>query len=261
MLKEVMEAFDDEFKEIEALDPFNLRANCQPLQPINDTSERVLLAVQPRHEHPMRHSIYSELSLPKPIAKKKSSITHVLSMIFTRNERIKNRDNLRSPNTIFMKNAMSLNFDLKKSVHLSEQPSNETITVSDSLKSILELSKQESNSQQANVKTARTSHIETRVNQYCLLDMIGSGSFGKVVLAKDESDERFYACKIISKSRLRKGFRFSGEKSFKSDNDVLADIRLEIAILKKLSHHPRIVSLREVLDDSAHDNLYLSNNF
>ncbi|KAI8851477.1 kinase-like domain-containing protein [Chytridium lagenaria] len=79
-----------------------------------------------------------------------------------------------------------------------------------------------------------------KVNQYLILRDIGRGSFGRVT---------YFACKIISKSRLKRQFRFS--------NDHLSSVKKEIAILKKLSRHPNINALVEVLSDDNEDNLYM----
>jgi serine/threonine protein kinase len=93
----------------------------------------------------------------------------------------------------------------------------------------------------------------------------------------------YYAGKIISKSKLRKKFRWgagpmaklsggggsSGGKGGGSPGmgnggtsaaaaDHLQTIKREIAILKKLSKHPNINALVEVLDDEKEDNLYMS---
>ncbi|KAI9096416.1 kinase-like domain-containing protein [Phlyctochytrium arcticum] len=97
-----------------------------------------------------------------------------------------------------------------------------------------------------------------KVNQYHIIRDIGSGAYGRVVLCRNEQDQRYYACKIVSKSRLRKKFRWSnvgGNGS--SHDDHLASIKKEVAILKKLSKHPNINALVEVLDDGKEDNLYM----
>ncbi|KAI8827101.1 kinase-like domain-containing protein [Fimicolochytrium jonesii] len=107
-----------------------------------------------------------------------------------------------------------------------------------------------------------------KVNQYQIIKDIGSGAYGRVVLCRNEQDSRYYACKIISKSRLRKKFRWSqslpvrggsaGSGSGSSGiNDHLGSIKREVAILKKLSKHPNINALVEVLDDGKEDNLYM----
>lgn len=105
-----------------------------------------------------------------------------------------------------------------------------------------------------------------KVNQYHIIKDIGSGAYGRVVLCRNEQDQRYYACKIISKSRLRKKFRWSspgsrGGLSTSAESvqmDHLWSIKREVAILKKLSKHPNINALVEVLDDGKEDNLYMS---
>ncbi|KAJ3180087.1 hypothetical protein HDU87_002312 [Geranomyces variabilis] len=106
-----------------------------------------------------------------------------------------------------------------------------------------------------------------KVNQYHIIKDIGSGAYGRVVLCRNEQDQRYYACKIVSKARLRKKFRWSGggrsgqggrsSDSECTDTDHLSSIKREVAILKKLSKHPNINALVEVLDDGKEDNLYM----
>ena len=103
-----------------------------------------------------------------------------------------------------------------------------------------------------------TGEVETcqgKVNQYHLLRDIGSGAYGKVVLCRNEQTGRYYACKIISKNRLKKKFRWH------VNADHLESVKREIAILKKISKHRNINALVEVLDDGREDNLYMSKSF
>lgn len=93
-----------------------------------------------------------------------------------------------------------------------------------------------------------------KVNQYHMLQEIGSGAYGRVVLCRHEDTGRYFACKIISKSRLKKKFRWT-------NGDHLNLIKTEIAILKKLSKHRNINALIEVLEDAKEDNLYMSIDF
>ncbi|KAL2916047.1 hypothetical protein HK105_204471 [Polyrhizophydium stewartii] len=105
------------------------------------------------------------------------------------------------------------------------------------------------------------------VNQYHILKDIGTGSYGRVVLVRSDQTGLYYACKIISKSRLRRKFRFMpaqpGGPSLPAtqktciDDEIMATIKREVAVLKKLSMHPNIVNLVEVLDDAKEDNIYM----
>lgn len=171
-----------------------------------------------------------------------------------------------------------------------------------------------------------------KINQYVILRNIGSGAYGWVVLVQSELDNRYYACKIMSKSRLRKKFRWnnvdtikqqrpppsrdsncqngiellsgcssycgspsssrpqspisppssslvhvsaspnfaplsgtptfrqgnlSGSSSESTSKSSNWNMEREVAILKKISKHPNINALIEVLDDLQEDNLYL----
>ncbi|KAJ3127502.1 Calcium/calmodulin-dependent protein kinase kinase 1 [Nowakowskiella sp. JEL0407] len=112
-----------------------------------------------------------------------------------------------------------------------------------------------------------------RINQYIFLAEIGCGAFGKVFKCINEDDGNFYACKILSKTRLKNKFRQarippsrSGRmlsvdsnhtNSSAGDDYRLGLVKREIAILKKLSKHPNINALLEVVDDAGEDNLYM----
>lgn len=86
------------------------------------------------------------------------------------------------------------------------------------------------------------------VNNYILLDTLGTGSYGEVRLCKERTTDQLFAVKIISRDMLNK------KKSGKSEETFLEDVKREIAIMKKLKH-PNVLKLYEVLDDpkvSAH---------
>ena len=87
------------------------------------------------------------------------------------------------------------------------------------------------------------------VNNYILLESLGSGSYGQVRLCKRKETDVLYAIKIISKELLKK--RKAGQESTYFD-----DVRREIAIMKKLDH-PNVVKLYEVMDDPKVNKLYL----
>ncbi|XP_074046656.1 calcium/calmodulin-dependent protein kinase kinase 1 [Macrotis lagotis] len=105
-----------------------------------------------------------------------------------------------------------------------------------------------------------------QLNQYKLQSEIGKGSYGVVRLAYNESDDKYYAMKVLSKKKLLKQYGFPrrppprGSKAAVGGQTVplapLDRVYQEIAILKKLDH-VNIVKLIEVLDDPAEDNLYM----
>jgi hypothetical protein len=80
------------------------------------------------------------------------------------------------------------------------------------------------------------------VNNYILLDLLGTGSYGEVKLCKDRTTDKLYAMKIFSKEMLKK------RKGGNTSETYFEDIKREIAIMKKLSH-PNVLKLFEVLDD------------
>lgn len=88
------------------------------------------------------------------------------------------------------------------------------------------------------------------VNNYILLDTLGTGSYGEVRLCKDRTTDNLFAIKIISKEMLKK------KKSGNSSETYFEDIRREIAIMKKLLH-PNVLRLYEVLDDPNVNKMYL----
>jgi hypothetical protein len=109
--------------------------------------------------------------------------------------------------------------------------------------------------------------VEGTVNQYDILREIGAGAYGRVVLVRHRETGRYYACKIVSKSRLRKKFRWAAPPSLDASSkslsrkgaqlDPLDMIKKEIAILKKVSNHPNINQLVEVMDDAKEDSLFM----
>jgi hypothetical protein len=137
-------------------------------------------------------------------------------------------------------------FETKRIDHLEHQRSH--------TRPIVETHRIYAKKDQRNTIVSPTGHPEVsqgKVNQYHLFETIGTGSYGRVVLARDDVSDEMFACKIISKSRLFKKWRFQ------SYQETLNMIRKEVAILKKVSNHPNIIKLYEVLDDSGDDNLYM----
>lgn len=110
-----------------------------------------------------------------------------------------------------------------------------------------------------------SAHGYTQLNQYHLKEEIGKGSYGVVKLAYNETDEAYYAMKILSKRRLMKKAGFfkrppptrDGKVPVRPPTHPLERVYREIAILKKLDH-PNVVRLVEVLDDPEEDQLYMA---
>ena len=120
-----------------------------------------------------------------------------------------------------------------------------------------------------------------KINDYMIIDQIGKGQCGKVVLAVKDGEKDPVAIKIIPRRNLVRtgGCAVSsdpnqrrvpmnvlrslvddddgGEADRNNDNDVDMDALMqEVAIMKKL-RHKNIVSLFEVIDDPEEGNLYL----
>lgn len=101
----------------------------------------------------------------------------------------------------------------------------------------------------------------SQINQYHIIREIGSGAYGTVYLSKSALNGQYFALKMISKSRLIKKMRWKALMNGTPLEDISAEMRKEIAVLRKLSRHPNINYLVEVLDSSEEDNLYLSRDF
>jgi serine/threonine protein kinase len=112
------------------------------------------------------------------------------------------------------------------------------------------------------------------VNQYKVVGIIGSGSYGIVHKATTEENNT-YAMKMVAKSRLRRksfllrpgklgprgrqatvGASPTPNSRLMKLQSPLDNIHREIAILKKLDH-PNVVKLIEVLDDPREDELIM----
>uniref|UniRef100_A0A8I3P298 Calcium/calmodulin dependent protein kinase kinase 1 n=2 Tax=Canis lupus familiaris TaxID=9615 RepID=A0A8I3P298_CANLF len=120
--------------------------------------------------------------------------------------------------------------------------------------------------------TGPASHISPRawrrptIESHHVAISDAEGAYGVVRLAYNESEDRHYAMKVLSKKKLLKQYGFprrppprgSQATSGGSAKQLLPLERVyqEIAILKKLDH-VNVVKLIEVLDDPAEDNLYL----
>lgn len=81
------------------------------------------------------------------------------------------------------------------------------------------------------------------VNNYIILHCLGTGSYGEVRLCKEKHTNKLFAVKVISRTKAE----FSS---------ALDDLRMEVAIMKKLRHE-NCVNLYEVMDDPRVNKLYL----
>ena len=88
------------------------------------------------------------------------------------------------------------------------------------------------------------------VNNYIMLDVLGTGSYGEVRMCKERTTDELFAIKILSKEMLKK------KKGGNTNETYFEDIKREIAIMKKLEH-PNVLRLFEVLDDPNVNKLYL----
>ncbi|KAL4331802.1 hypothetical protein GQ457_07G043090 [Hibiscus cannabinus] len=87
------------------------------------------------------------------------------------------------------------------------------------------------------------------INEYVRECKIGSGSYGKVVLYRNNVDGKHYAIKAFHKSHLLK-LRVGPSET------AMTDVLREVQIMKILEH-PNIVNLIEVIDDPAMDQFYM----
>src|SRR5262245_18516676 len=94
-----------------------------------------------------------------------------------------------------------------------------------------------------------------RVNQYLLHGKLGEGAYGVVLECEDDKQQRF-ALKYVSKSLLKRQKEYTKVGRKMTITTAFDDVKREIALMKKL-HHPRIVSLYEVVDDPDNDKLFM----
>jgi hypothetical protein len=92
------------------------------------------------------------------------------------------------------------------------------------------------------------------VNQYTFISQLGEGASGEVKLAMNESDQKLYAVKIMSRKNQNNKVALS--RSGNHRLSIVNGIPQEVAMLKKLTH-PNMVNLYEVIDDPRIDRLYL----
>lgn len=90
------------------------------------------------------------------------------------------------------------------------------------------------------------------INNYIILESLGSGSYAEVKLVKEKKSDRLYAMKFINRDMMKP----QSKTLSKQPNAVFEDIKREIEIMKKLNH-PNVLGLFEVLDDPKQNKLYL----
>ncbi|KAG6604582.1 CAMKK/CAMKK-META protein kinase [Phytophthora cinnamomi] len=88
----------------------------------------------------------------------------------------------------------------------------------------------------------------TMINNYIILESLGTGGYAEVKLCKEKQSGKLYAMKFISRDVMKK------DKLGKQSK--LDDIKREIAIMKKLNH-PNVLRLYEVMDDPKMNKLFL----
>lgn len=86
-------------------------------------------------------------------------------------------------------------------------------------------------------------HQCRKISEFDRLDMVGEGTYGVVFQGKDRTSSQTYA---IKKMRVLD----------QSDGFPITSLR-EIKILKKLSNHPNIVNLCDVVVDEKKDSIFL----
>mmetsp|Transcript_9485 Transcript_9485/g.21709 ORF Transcript_9485/g.21709 Transcript_9485/m.21709 type:complete len:1183 (+) Transcript_9485:42-3590(+) len=93
------------------------------------------------------------------------------------------------------------------------------------------------------------------INNYKILRTLGNGSYGKVSLVQYMGNHELFAMKVVQKDKAAKAAsraKLVGAAS----SEVLADLKNEVEIMKRMSH-PNIVRLVEVIDDPSADKMYL----
>ena len=93
---------------------------------------------------------------------------------------------------------------------------------------------------------------DVQLNDYLLGDTLGIGGFSVVRkvsrLNKRTNTTEYFALKII-----RRSLKVSNNTKKNGGTDI---VKKEIALLKKLNH-PNVIKLFEVIDDPAHNSLFL----
>lgn len=86
-------------------------------------------------------------------------------------------------------------------------------------------------------------HQCREISEFDRLDMVGEGTYGVVFQGKDRTSMQTYAIKKMRVLSQSEGFPITSLR--------------EIKILKKLSKHPNIVNLCDVVVDEKKDSIFL----
>ena len=97
------------------------------------------------------------------------------------------------------------------------------------------------------VKSGDWLNSRRMINNFIILESLGTGSYAEVKLVKEKTSGRLYAMKCINREVMKTGL---------SKQNPLDDIKREIEIMKKLQH-PNVLRLFEVMDDPKANKLYL----
>ncbi|OQR97984.1 kinase [Thraustotheca clavata] len=88
------------------------------------------------------------------------------------------------------------------------------------------------------------------INNYIILESLGTGSYAEVKLCKEKTSGNLYAMKFIDRDIMHKQGKLNRQP------ESIMDIKREIAIMKKLNH-PNVLRLFEVMDDPHMNKLFL----
>ncbi|KAA8491305.1 Serine/threonine-protein kinase ssp1 [Porphyridium purpureum] len=96
-----------------------------------------------------------------------------------------------------------------------------------------------------------------RCDNFILLDTLGSGANSVVRLALSIEDRMFFAMKTIRKSSLRKQTRTNARDSGERKQLHGLEDNREIAVMRKLGHHPNLVQMKHAMEDHENDSIHI----
>lgn len=89
-----------------------------------------------------------------------------------------------------------------------------------------------------------SSQAHVGIDDFYLLKMIGKGSFGKVMLAKNKDDQKVYAIKVISKSSVKRSSKHKAALGNASSPHDINHIMAERNVLIRSVKHPFLIGLK-----------------